>query len=108
LASLAEKAKCNLITVSKKACWHLFTLVFTAFPSVAAFADLPPAEKKGAIEDAQKAARPGDRNAQRILRFLGYGWQPFKHNLHINRKIMHHQGCLNNFFTASAQHCHTC
>jgi tetratricopeptide (TPR) repeat protein len=31
-------------------------------------------DKKGAIADAQKAARLGDKEAQRILRFFGYDW----------------------------------
>ncbi|NTW70169.1 MAG: hypothetical protein HGB23_10035 [Chlorobiaceae bacterium] len=31
-------------------------------------------DKPGAIEDAKQAARLGDRQAQRILRFLGYEW----------------------------------
>jgi len=31
-------------------------------------------DKKGAIADARTAARLGDKDAQRILRILGYGW----------------------------------
>lgn len=31
-------------------------------------------DKKGAIADAQQAARLGDKKAQQILRFLGYDW----------------------------------
>jgi Flp pilus assembly protein TadD len=31
-------------------------------------------DRDGAIADAQKAARLGDQDAQRILRILGYDW----------------------------------
>jgi Flp pilus assembly protein TadD len=32
-------------------------------------------DKQGALEDAKKAARLGDRDARRILNFLGYDWE---------------------------------
>jgi Flp pilus assembly protein TadD len=32
-------------------------------------------DKEGALEDARKAARLGDKDARRILNFLGYDWE---------------------------------
>jgi Flp pilus assembly protein TadD len=32
-------------------------------------------DKQGALDDAKKAARLGDRDARRILDFLGYDWE---------------------------------